>query len=78
MREDDRVLVGECGSRRGIATGQRPDCHAAQHEEYQSCGRAESSQPVPAEKLAGSVQPARRRDQHGPVLHVPLDIGCEV
>ncbi len=45
---------------------------------YDSRGCAEGGQPVPAEKLARPVQPARRRGQHGPVLHVPLDIGCEV
>ena len=33
---------------------------------------------MPAQELRGSVQPAPRRGQHGPVLQVILDVGCEV
>ena len=41
VREDNGVLLGQLGSRRGIATRKRPGRHAAQQEEDESRGCAE-------------------------------------
>ena len=71
-------FVGQLGSRRGESRCTSDQTVTPLNTMNASpAAVAEGGQPVPAKKLARPVQAARRRGQHGPVLHVPLDIGGE-
>src|SRR5581483_291156 len=58
VRENDSVLLGQFGSRRGMR--KRPCGHSAQEKEYDSRGCTEDGHPVPAQKLSRLVEAVRR------------------